>query len=79
MACDGVCFDRIVDILEVRIARGDYAMTLFPTGHGLAKAMEVSPMTARLDVAIERGNKRPLPLGFAVDVLSPAAMRWVAA
>ena len=39
--------DRILQLLETRIARGDYAMTLFPTEHGLAEEMSVGRMTAR--------------------------------
>ncbi len=39
--------DRIVQILETRIARGDYAMTLFPTEHALADEMNAGRMTAR--------------------------------
>jgi hypothetical protein len=39
--------DRILELLETRIARGDYAMTLFPTEHGLAEEMGVGRMTAR--------------------------------
>lgn len=39
--------DRILELLETRIARGDYAMTLFPTEHGLAEEMDIGRMTAR--------------------------------
>jgi DNA-binding LacI/PurR family transcriptional regulator len=39
--------DRILQLLEARIARGDYAMMAFPTETSLAEEMSVGRMTAR--------------------------------
>jgi LacI family transcriptional regulator len=39
--------DRIIQLLETRIERGDYAMTALPTEYGLAAEVGVGRMTAR--------------------------------
>ncbi|RYX82431.1 GntR family transcriptional regulator [bacterium] len=40
-------FEGIIQLLETRVARGDYTMTPFPTEHGLAEELSISRTTAR--------------------------------
>lgn len=40
-------FEGIIQLLETRVARGDYTMMSFPTEHGLAQELSISRMTAR--------------------------------
>jgi ABC-type sugar transport system substrate-binding protein len=39
--------EGIIQLLETRVARGDYTMVPFPTEHGLAQELDISRMTAR--------------------------------
>ncbi|RYG66767.1 GntR family transcriptional regulator, partial [bacterium] len=39
--------EGIIQLLETRVARGDYTMMPFPTEHGLADELGISRMTAR--------------------------------